>query len=144
MLTKGGSLLEDYLHKAKVLAFSLHGARKPMDNDDFMVCLIRCLGLEFDPNVAALNAHDIFPSVKGVISKLRDFELCLITIQNKSLVTTRFTNRHGGSTGYHVAQNGQPCGFLQRLNGYCPTEHRSQHFIGSRTPSFTRGGRVSN
>jgi hypothetical protein len=32
---------------------------------------------EFDPIVAALNAQDIFPPLKGVINKLRDFEIRL-------------------------------------------------------------------
>jgi hypothetical protein len=57
-LNKGSFSLEDYLHKAKSLALSLRGTCKPMDDD------------EFDPIVAALNAQDIFPPLKGVINNV--------------------------------------------------------------------------
>nr|TKS04854.1 uncharacterized protein D5086_0000138950 [Populus alba] len=63
-LTKGTSSLEDYLHKAKALALSLCGASKPMNDDEFIICILRGLGSEFDPVVAALNARDIFPSLE--------------------------------------------------------------------------------
>ena len=43
-LNKGSSSLEDYLHKAKSLALSLHGAGKPMDNDEFIIYILRGLG----------------------------------------------------------------------------------------------------
>jgi hypothetical protein len=76
-LNKGNSFLEDYLHKAKSLALSLRGAGKPMDDDEFIICIIRGLGSEFDPIVAALNARDVFPSLERVIGKLRDFEIRL-------------------------------------------------------------------
>ncbi|KAG6794077.1 hypothetical protein POTOM_003310 [Populus tomentosa] len=67
-LTKGNSSLEDYLQKAKALALSLCGAGKPMDDDEFIICILRGL-------VAALNARDTFPSLEGIIGKLRDFEI---------------------------------------------------------------------
>jgi hypothetical protein len=74
-LTKGTSSLEDYLHKANALALSLYGAGKPMDDDEFIICILRGLGSEFDPIVAPLNARDTFPSLEGVIGKLHDFEI---------------------------------------------------------------------
>jgi len=75
-LTKGTSSLEDYLHKAKALALSsLCGAGKPMDDDEFIIFILRGLGSEFDPIVAALNARDTFPSLEVVIGKLCDFEI---------------------------------------------------------------------
>jgi len=46
-----------------------------MDDDEFIICILRGLGSEFDPIVAALNVRDIFPSLEGVIGKLRDFEI---------------------------------------------------------------------
>jgi hypothetical protein len=73
-LSKGSYSLEDYLHRAKSLALSLRGAGKPMGDNDLIVCILCGLGSEFDPIVAALNARDMFPSLEGVISKLRDFE----------------------------------------------------------------------
>ena len=74
-LTKGTSSLEDYLQKAKALALSLCGAGKPMDDDEFIICILRGLGFEFDPIIAALNARDTFPSLEGIIGKLRDFKI---------------------------------------------------------------------
>ena len=74
-LTKGTSSLEDYLHKAKSLALSLCGAGKPIDDDEFIICILRGLGSEFDPIVATLNVRDVFPSIEGVIGKLCDFEI---------------------------------------------------------------------
>lgn len=44
-LIKGNSSMEDYLHKAKSLALALRGAGKPMDEDDFIICLLRGLDL---------------------------------------------------------------------------------------------------
>lgn len=61
-LTKGMSSLEDDLHKAKSLALSLRGAGKQTHEDDFITCIIRGLGFEFDPIVAAINAQDNLPS----------------------------------------------------------------------------------
>ncbi|KAF5480461.1 hypothetical protein F2P56_001209 [Juglans regia] len=54
--TKCVSSLEDYLHKAKSLALALRGAGKPIDDDDFIICILHGLGLEFDPIVAGINA----------------------------------------------------------------------------------------
>jgi hypothetical protein len=44
---------------------SLYGAGKPMDDDDFIICIMRGLWSEFDPIVAAFNARDMFPSFKA-------------------------------------------------------------------------------
>lgn len=62
--------MEEYLHKPLVL--SLHGFGKPMEDDDFVICLLRGLGPESEPIVATL---DEFPPLENVMSKLRDFEL---------------------------------------------------------------------
>lgn len=69
-LTQGMSSLEDYMHKAKPLALSLRGTKKPMNEDDFITCILRGLGSEFDPIKVAINAQDAFPPLEGVISKL--------------------------------------------------------------------------
>lgn len=49
--------MKDYLHKAKSLALSLCGVRKPMDDNEFINCILHGLGLEFDPIVPAINAR---------------------------------------------------------------------------------------
>lgn len=48
-LIKGTSSKEDYLHKATSLALVPHGVGKLMEDDDFIICLLRGLGSEFDP-----------------------------------------------------------------------------------------------
>ena len=92
--SKGSCSLEDYLHKAKSLALSLHGAGKPMDDDDLIVCILRGLGSEFDLIVAALNARDMFSSLESVISKLRDFKLGIQNAKNTSSSVAFYTNRN--------------------------------------------------
>ena len=74
-LTKWTSLLKDYLHKAKSLALSLRGAGKPMDDDDFIICILRGLGLEFDLIVVAINVQDIFSYFEKDIIKLQNFKM---------------------------------------------------------------------
>ncbi|KAF9661080.1 hypothetical protein SADUNF_Sadunf19G0030600 [Salix dunnii] len=74
-LSKGSSSLEDYLHRAKSLALSLRGAGKAMNDDELIICILRGLGFEFDLIVATLNTRDVYPSLEGVINKLRDFEI---------------------------------------------------------------------
>uniref|UniRef100_A0A6N2N729 Retrotransposon Copia-like N-terminal domain-containing protein n=1 Tax=Salix viminalis TaxID=40686 RepID=A0A6N2N729_SALVM len=55
---------------------SSHDAwQQGMDEDELIICILRGLGSEFDPIVAALNARDVYPSLEGVIGKLRDFEI---------------------------------------------------------------------
>jgi len=93
-LSKGSYSLEDYLHRAKSLALSLRDAGKLMDDDDLIVCILRGLGSEFDPIVAALNARDMFPSLEGVISKLRDFEIRLQNAKTTSSNVAFYTNRN--------------------------------------------------
>jgi len=51
-LIKGTSSKEDYLHKATSLALVPHGVGKLMEDDDFIICLLRGLGSEFDPIMA--------------------------------------------------------------------------------------------
>lgn len=75
-LTKGASSLENYIQKAKSLALSLHGARKPVDDDEFIIFILHDLEPEFDPIV---TARDVFPLLKSVIRKLQDFELRIIS-----------------------------------------------------------------
>lgn len=55
-LTKGTASMEEYLHKAKSLALTLHSARKPMDDDNFFICLLRGLGSKFSPIFGTINA----------------------------------------------------------------------------------------
>jgi hypothetical protein len=93
-LSKGSYSLEDYLHRAKSPALSLHGAGKPMDDNDLTVCILRSLGSEFDPIVAALNARDMFPSLEGVINKLRDFEIRLQNVKTTSSNVAFYINRN--------------------------------------------------
>nr|TKR97061.1 hypothetical protein D5086_0000216800 [Populus alba] len=100
-LSKGSYSLEDYLHKAKSLALSLRGAGKPMDDDDLIVCILRGLGSEFDPIVAAFNARDMFPSLEGVISKLRDFEIRIQNVKTISSSVAFYTNRNRSHTKPH-------------------------------------------
>jgi hypothetical protein len=72
---------------------SLYGAGKPMDDDEFIICIFQGLGSEFDLIVATLNARDIFPSFEGVIGKLREFE---IRLQGARATTSNigfYTNR---------------------------------------------------
>ena len=75
-LNKSTFFLEDYLHKAKSW-LSLCGTGKPMNDDEFILCILRELGSEFDLIVATLNVKDIFSSLEGVIGKLRDFKIRL-------------------------------------------------------------------
>uniref|UniRef100_A0A6N2MIK5 Reverse transcriptase Ty1/copia-type domain-containing protein n=1 Tax=Salix viminalis TaxID=40686 RepID=A0A6N2MIK5_SALVM len=37
---------------------------KPIGDDEFIICILRRLGSEFDP-IVALNARDVFPSIEG-------------------------------------------------------------------------------
>jgi len=104
-LSKGSYSLEDYLHKAKSLALSLHGVGKPMDDDDLIVCILRGLGSEFDPIVAALNASDMFPSLEAVISKLRDFEIRLQNAKTTSSSVAFYTNINRSYTKLQGSSN---------------------------------------
>ena len=108
-LCKGSYSLEDYLHKAKSLALSLRGAGKPMDDDDFIVCILRGLGSEFDPIVATLNARDMFPSLEGVISKLRDFEIRLQNAKTTSSNVAFYTNINHSHTKTQGSSNMRDC-----------------------------------
>lgn len=51
--------MEDQSYKAKSLALSLQSARKPIDDNDFIIYVMRGLGFEFDLNIAAINACDV-------------------------------------------------------------------------------------
>ncbi|KAF5472656.1 hypothetical protein F2P56_009355 [Juglans regia] len=149
-LNKGSSSLEDYLHKAKSLALSLRGAGKPMDDDEFIICILRGLGSEFDPIVAALNARDIFPPLEGVIGKLRDFEIRLqaarVTSPNVAFYTNRGrtnTNSRGTYTsrGRNIAHNQSPSQSQHKdVRSFRSTRGNS----GTRTkPLINRGGRIT-
>jgi hypothetical protein len=65
-----------------------------MDDDEFIICILRGLGSEFDPIVVALNARDTFPSLEGVICKLRDFEIRIQGAQITAPSVAFYTN-HG-------------------------------------------------
>ncbi|KAG6784643.1 hypothetical protein POTOM_010341 [Populus tomentosa] len=148
-LSKGSYSLEDYLHKAKSLALSLRGAGKPMDDDDLIVCILRGLGSEFDPIIAALNARDMFPSLEGVISKLRDFEIRIQNARTTLSSVAFYTNRNRSNTKTHGNFN-----MRDRRGGYSKMQFQGRNRDGynarsgdssSRTklPSFTRTGRSS-
>jgi hypothetical protein len=148
-LSKGSYSLEDYLHRAKSLALSLRGAGKPINDDDLIVCILRDLGSEFDLIVAALNARDMFPSLEGVISKLRDFEIRLQNAKTTSSNVAFYTNRNHSHTKPQGSSN-----MRDRPGGYSKMQFqgrsRDTYNIrpvdnSSRTklPSFTRTGRSS-
>lgn len=95
-LTKGASSLEDYIQNAKSLALSLHGAGKPIDDDEFIIFILHDLEPEFDPIVATINARDVFPLLKSVIGKLQDFELRIISAR-VVFSTIAMYNNYGSS-----------------------------------------------
>ncbi|KAG6749379.1 hypothetical protein POTOM_046424 [Populus tomentosa] len=66
---------------------------KPMDDDEFIICILRGLGYEFDPIVAALNARDTFPSLEGIIGKLHDFEIRIQGARTTAPSMAFYTNR---------------------------------------------------
>jgi len=118
-----------------------------MDDDEFIICILRGLGSEFDPIAAALNARDIFPLLEGVIDKLRDFEIHLQVAWVTSPNVAFYTN-HGrtntksrgihGSRGRNITHN-QTTSQSQQKDGRssCSTRGNS----GTRTQTFTnRGG----
>ncbi|KAG6790018.1 hypothetical protein POTOM_006161 [Populus tomentosa] len=147
-LNKGSSSLEDYLHKAKSLALSLQGAGKPMDDDEFIICILRGLGSEFDPIVAALNARDVFRSLEGVIDKLRDFEIRLQATRVTSPNVAFFTNRGRTNTKFRGTHGfrGRNISHNQTTSQSHQRDARFSRFTkgnpGTRTQTFTnRGGR---
>jgi hypothetical protein len=71
-----------------------------MDDDEFIICILRGLGSEFDLIVATLNARDVFPSFEGVIDKLRDFEIRLQATRVTPPNVAFFTNRGRTSTKF--------------------------------------------
>ncbi|KAF9669393.1 hypothetical protein SADUNF_Sadunf14G0103100 [Salix dunnii] len=136
-LNKGSYSLEDYLHKAKSLALSLRGAGKPMDDDDLIVCILRGLGSEYDPIVAALNARDMFPSLEGVIGKLRDFEIRLQNAKTTPPNLAFYTNRYRA----HAKSQGN-VNMRERTGGYSKNQHQFQG--RSRDTYNTRSGETYN
>uniref|UniRef100_A0A6N2NKC7 Retrovirus-related Pol polyprotein from transposon TNT 1-94-like beta-barrel domain-containing protein n=1 Tax=Salix viminalis TaxID=40686 RepID=A0A6N2NKC7_SALVM len=150
-LNKGSSSLEDYLHKAKSLSLSLRGAGKPMDDDEFIICILRGLGSEFDPMVAALNARDVFPPLEGVIGKLRDFEIRLQATRvnvpppnvafftNRGRPNNKFRGTYG-SRGRNNTTPNQPSPPFHQRDGRLPRFTRGNS--GTRNQTFpNRGGR---
>lgn len=63
------------------MVLSLSGAKKLMDDEEFIICILGGLGSEFDPILVTLNAHVTFPLLEGVIRKLRDFGMCILLLQ---------------------------------------------------------------
>ncbi|XP_073262679.1 uncharacterized protein [Populus alba] len=146
----GTSSLEDYLHGAKSLALSLRGVGKPMDDDDLIICILRGLGSEFDPIVAALNARDMFPPLEGVIGKLRDFEIRLQGTRTSQSSVAFYTNKnrfHARSQGNHNAC-GRSGGYhkmpFQPRNKDVRFSHPIDNSSGAKLSSFTRGSRTSS
>jgi hypothetical protein len=143
-LSKGSYSLEDYMHRAKSLALSLRGAGKPMDDDDLIVCILRGLGSEFDPIVAALNARDMFPSPEGVISKLRDFEIRLQNAKTTSSNVAFYTNRNRSHTKPQGSSNmrDRPGGYskmqFQGRNRDTYNTRPGDNSSRTKLPSFTR------
>jgi len=148
-LSKGSYSLEDYLHRAKSLALSLRGAGKPMDDDDLIVCILRGLGSEFDPIVAALNARDMFPSLEGVISNLRDFEIKLQNAKTTSSNVAFYTNRNRSHTKPQGSSNmrDRPGGYSKmQFQGHNKDTYNTRPGDNSsrtKLPSFTRTGHSS-
>lgn len=103
-LTKGITSMEECLHKAKSLALALHGVGKSMDDDDFVICLLRSLGSEFDPIVAAINSWDTFPSLEEVINKLWDFEIRISSNHELNSTVVLYTN-HATPPTQHAGGN---------------------------------------
>jgi hypothetical protein len=145
-LNKGSSSLEDNVHKVKSLALSLRGAGKPMDDGEFIICILRGLGSEFDPIVVALNAQDIFPPLEGVIDKLCDFEIrfqaAWVTSPNVAFYTNRGktnTKSRGthGSHGRNITHN-QTTSQSQQKDA-CSSRSTRGNF-GTRTQTFINHG----
>ena len=128
-MNKGTSSLEDYLHKAKSLALSLCGTGKPMDNDEFIICILRGLESEFDPIVAALNVRDTFSSLEGVIGKLYDFEIRLQGARATTSNVAFYTN--------HGQTNPKP---WVNLDTHC---HNDRNFTRSASSSQAKETRFS-
>jgi len=148
-LSKGSYSLEDYLHKAKSLALSLRGVGKPMDDDDLIVCILRGLGSEFDPIVAALNASDMFPSLEPVISKLRDFEIRLQNAKTTSSIVAFYTNinrsytKPQGSSTMRDHPDGYSKMQFQGRNRDAYNTRYGDNSSRTRLSSFTRTGHNS-
>lgn len=122
-LTKGVSSLEDYLHKAKSLALALHGAGKPIDDDDFIICILHGLGLEFDPIVVGINAREVFPPLESVISKFQVFELRISITRALSHVVAMYTNRGAFTSDFKENRGGRVHGY----NSFCRSKGTKNH-----------------
>ena len=123
--------LEDYLYRAKSLALSLYGAGKPMDVDNLIICILRGLGSEFDHIIAVLNARDMFPPLKGVIGKLRDFKIRLQGTRTSQSSVVFYTNKnhfHARSQGSHNA-HGRSDGYQKMHFQPRSKDVRSSHSI---------------
>ena len=69
-----------------------------MDDHELIIYILRGLGSEFDPIVVALNARDVYPSLEGVIGKLRHFEIRIQAARVVSSNVAFYTNRGRTST----------------------------------------------
>ena len=119
-----------------------------MDDDEFIICILRGLGSEFDLIVATLNARDVFPSFEGVIDKLRDFEIHLqatrvtppnvVFFTNRGRTSTKFRGTHG-CRGRNIAHNQTTSQFHQKDACFSRSTKGNS---GTRTQTFTNyGGR---
>lgn len=96
--------MEDYVHKAKSLALSLRGAGKLIDDDDFIIFILRGLGSEFHSMVSAINACDSFPTLEAGISKLKNFEMRISMSHDTSSTVVFYTNRVDSHFHFHGSQ----------------------------------------
>jgi len=92
--------MSDYIHRAKSIAQNLASAGKPIDEDDLVMWLLRGLGSEFDPIVAAINLSRDSPTVDEVAALLFDFELRLQTTRREDQPAAMFTARGRGRSHY--------------------------------------------
>lgn len=107
------------------------------EDDDLIICLLRDLGSEFDPIVAAINAWDSFPSLEVVIQKLHDFEILISAARDLNTIVALYTN-HASSTNCTRGFN-SGCGRSQpnqqRSKGKCGRAN-----VGQIQPTSNRGG----
>ncbi|KAK8951385.1 hypothetical protein KSP39_PZI003284 [Platanthera zijinensis] len=136
-MTKGALSMADYVQRVKSIAQNLASAGKPIDEDDLVMWLLRGLGSEFDPIVAAINLSRDSPTVDEVTALLFDFELRLQTtrrdlVQPAAMYSARGRGRtHFGNRS--VRGHGQ---FGDGRGG-----GRASHNRGPPSPTTSRGGR---
>ncbi|KAK8957728.1 hypothetical protein KSP39_PZI001284 [Platanthera zijinensis] len=94
-MTKGALSMADYVQRVKSISQNLANAGKPIDEDDLVMWLLRGLGSEFDPIVAAINLSRDSPTVDEVTALLFDFELRLQTTRRDIVQPTAMYSARG-------------------------------------------------